>query len=372
MASTRNEGYRLQPRINVRRDVSPAVGSQTATSTTNIVSRILSRSSDSKCEESPNSNTCEKPVSVSTPMIVAVVVVPVVILAVLLLYLHRRNVQKQRLEDVQDPHKSLDFGLGEPKKSNRKSLFMGGGEKGLHHKQSQLSMDMNLSSPYLLPPGLQQSRESLHSLARSLGNDHQDPYQQATNYTNSETGSMRSMPYGKDGSSLYTKSSRRMSTTTGRSIPSQRMPPPRTNSLPKSPTSPSDIKIDPFALPAMPEPAHKLYSPVESEKDTFQPKGIVPEIGTVSDFEDQHDAPRVQHPQPSRSKSPQFELPALSEASNSNGGTPVADGFPLPPHRDRQSNGAGLGLNFHLPKGPEANPSSADPNIRSMTVPSCC
>ncbi|KAH7153119.1 hypothetical protein EDB81DRAFT_446784 [Dactylonectria macrodidyma] len=346
MELTQSEGYRLQPRINLRRDVSPPVSRQTATSTINVVNRLFSRSSDSKCEESPNSNTCEKPVSVSTPMIVAVVVVPVVILAGVLFYLHRRNVQRQRLEDIQDPHKSLDFGLNEPKKSNRKSLFMGGGEKGLHHKQSQLSMDMNLSSPYLLPPGLQQSKESLHSLARSLGNDHHDPYQQVTNYTNSETGSMRSMPYGKDSSSLYSK---RMSTTTGRS--SQRMPPPRTNSLPKSPTSPSEVKIDPFSLPSKPEPAHKLQSPVDSEKNTFQPKAIIPEIGTVSDFDDKHDS-YVQQPEPARSRSPQFELPALSEASNSNATTPVGDGFPLPPHRGRESNGAGLGLNFHLPKGP--------------------
>lgn len=349
MELTGNEGYRLQPRINVRRDALPAASPQVATSTINVASRLFGRSSASKCEENPNLNTCEKPASVSTPMIVAVVVVPVVLIAGLLLYLHRKNVQRQRLEDVQDPHKSLDFGMGD-KKSNRKSLFMGGGEKGLHHKQSQLSMDMNLSSPYLLPPGLQQSRESLHSLARSLGNDNQDPYQQVTNYTNSETGSMRSMPYSKEGSSLYTKSSKRMSTTTGRSIPSQRMPP-RTNSLPKSPTSPSDVKIDPFSLPSMPQPAHKPQSPVESEKESFQPKAIIPEIGTVSDFEDKHDVPFIQQPQPARSKSPQFELPALSEAS-SKSGTPVADGFPLPPHRGRESNGAGLGLNFHLPKGP--------------------
>ncbi|KPM43341.1 hypothetical protein AK830_g3211 [Neonectria ditissima] len=345
----RTEGYRLQPRINLRRDLEPIL-TETATTTTNVITRILTRDSD-KCKESPNSNTCEKPVSASTTLIVVVVVVPCVLLAGLLFYLHRRNVQRQQLEDIHDPHKSLDFGLGEGKK-NRKSLFMGGGgEKGMSHKQSQLSMDMNLSSPYLLPPGLQQSHESLHSLARSLGNDHQDPYQQATIYTNSETGSMRSMPYSKESSSLYTKSSgKRMSGTTGRSVPSQRMPP-RTNSLPKSPTSPEDVKINPFAIPSIPEPAHKLQSPVEADSGTFQPKAIIPEIGNVSDFDDKYNT-AVQQPQPARSKSPQFELPAVSDAGNSNAGTPVADGFPLPPHRGGESNAIGLGLDFQLPKAP--------------------
>ncbi|KAK7425866.1 hypothetical protein QQZ08_007716 [Neonectria magnoliae] len=346
MELTRSEGYRLQPRINLRRDVSPII-TETATVTTNVVTRIFGRDA-AKCKESPDSNTCEKPVSASTTLIVVVVVVPVVLLAGLLFYLHRRNVQRQQLEDIHDPHKSLDFGLGEGKK-NRKSLFMGGGgEKGMSHKQSQLSMDMNLSSPYLLPPGLQQSQESLHSLARSLGNDQQDPYQQATIYTNSETGSMRSMPYGKETSSLYTKSSgKRMSGTTGRSVPSQRMPP-RTNSLSKSPTSPEDVKINPFAIPSIPEPAHKLQSPVESDNGTFQPKAIIPEIGNVSDFDDKYNT-EVQQPQPARSKSPQFELP---DTSNSNATTPVGDGFPLPPHRGNESNAIGLGLNFHLPKTP--------------------
>lgn len=74
MELTGNEGYRLQPRINVRRDVSPAASPQVASSTINVVSRMFGRSSDSKCEENPNLNTCEKPASVSTPMIVAVVV----------------------------------------------------------------------------------------------------------------------------------------------------------------------------------------------------------------------------------------------------------------------------------------------------------
>ncbi|KAI5458111.1 hypothetical protein BGZ63DRAFT_57687 [Mariannaea sp. PMI_226] len=334
-------GYRLQPRSNDQPSVSALAPSKLSSSATNLMTRIFIRS-DEKCKDSQNSNTCEKPTSLNSGVVAVLVVVPIVLLAALLFYLHRRNVQKQRLEDIQDPHKSLDFGLDDPAtRKNRRSMFMGGGEKGNHHKASQLSMDMNLSSPYLLPPGLQQSRESLHSLARSLGND-QDPYQQVNHYTNSETGSMRSFRPGKESASIYTKSSAKH--MSGRSL---KMPP-RTDSGPRSPLTPTDGGFhNPFNTPAMPSPSYKPASPPSSEKDTFQPKAIVPEIVGASDFDKKHD---IQPPPPALAKSPQFELPPSTEADKNNSATSIDDGFPLPPHRGRESNG--LGLNFHLPKPP--------------------
>ena len=233
------------------------------------------------------------------------------LVACLLLYLHRRSVKRQRLEDIQDPHKSLDFGVAVDKankKAARKSMFMGGGEKGPSHSKSQLSMDMNLSSPYLLPPGLQQSRESLHSLARSLGPDTQDPYQYVQTYTNSETGSMRSFNPNKDGSSLYTKSSsnKHYSATTGRSIPSSKMAP-RKDSNPRSPISPVGSKTDPFATPIIPEPAFKASSPVEAHEPIIPVKPIVPEIGSISDYDEKYDdrqsiIPEIRAPSPARTK----------------------------------------------------------------------
>ncbi|CAM1510447.1 Fc.00g007820.m01.CDS01 [Cosmosporella sp. VM-42] len=357
------EGYRLQPRVNVPRDVMVVAPSDTIVNATPIFSRLFGRS-EKNCKETPESNTCEKPIGSMTVPIVLAVVIPIVLVAILLLYLHRRSVKRQRLEDVQDPHKSLDFGVAVDnanKKAGRKSLFMGGGEKGMSHSKSQLSMDMNLSSPYLLPPGLQQSRESLHSLARSLGPDTQDPYQYVQTYTNSETGSMRSFNPNKDGSSLYTKSSgdKHHSATTGRSIPASKLAP-RKNSNPKSPISPAESKTDPFATPTMPEPAFKGLSPVESHEPVIPVKPIVPEIGSVSDYDEKYDekydarksiVPEIRAPSPARTKDQTphpFELPP---GPNNIGMASAGNDFPMPPNR--QNEPAGLGLNFDLP-----NPSS--------------
>src|SRR5690606_15760644 len=105
-----------------------------------------------------------------------------------LLYLHRRNVAKFKKEDQDDPHKELDFGLDKNpgvKQNLRRSIF-GVGEKNANHKH-QLSMDMDMSTPYLLPPQLQNSRESLHSLTRSIQNS-QDPYSPVAQYAGSEVG----------------------------------------------------------------------------------------------------------------------------------------------------------------------------------------
>ncbi|KAM5343066.1 hypothetical protein ACJ41O_014032 [Fusarium nematophilum] len=326
-----NTGYRLQPRVNLRRDISVPTPDKTAVRPTGVMNRLFGRSSEEKCKETPNSNTCQKPVgsNMTVPIIVAIVV-PIVLIACFLFYLHRRNIKKVRLEDAQDPHKSLDFGLGDQKKSARRSMFMGGGgEKGLHHKQSQLSMDMNLSSPYLLPPGLQQSRESLHSLARSLGNDSQDPYHKRT------------------------------SGNTGK------MPPSRMNSFPQSPDSPADGKVNPFATPTAPEPAHKPFSPVDSEKQGFNPTPVIPEIGVVSDFDEKRQGSPVQHPPPARTKSPEFELPSFAQTTDT--AQPASDAFPLPPNRDHQP--TGLGLNFHLPQPKSPTVSSPDAP-RSAPLPS--
>jgi len=137
-----------------------------------------------------------------------------------------------------DPHKSLDFGLGEAggagTKSKRKS-FLGREKESSRFQRQQMSMDMNLSSPYLLPPAMQNSRESLHSLARTLGNE--DPYRPVAAYAGSDAGSIRSMPRAPDAASTYTRSSSRQDATRGMGSPLNSpgpfVPPPRNNSLPK-------------------------------------------------------------------------------------------------------------------------------------------
>lgn len=101
-----------------------------------------------------------------------------------LLYLHRRNVKKLRSEDANDKHKSLDFGLDLEPTAGGKSMRQTEKPDGNHSHAKGVSMDI----PYLLPPGLQGSKESLHSLSRSIGDD---KYRSAT-YAPGDSVSVRS------------------------------------------------------------------------------------------------------------------------------------------------------------------------------------
>ncbi|CAG7558457.1 unnamed protein product [Fusarium equiseti] len=335
------QGHGLRARANLHQDVS-SITEKTASSS--IFRRLVTRES---CKEDNSCAAASAGTSLIIPIVVAIIV-PIVLIAAFLYYLHRRNMKKQLMEDAHDPHKSLDFGLddGGAKKSARRSIFMGGGEKTLAHKPSQLSMDMNLSSPYLLPPGMQESRESLNSLAKSLGNDNQDPYQYVAAITQSETGSLRSFN-PKDSNLRNTKlNSPRNSGKPG----SLKMPPSRMNSLPETPVSATESRVDPFGTPKMPAQAHQAKSPFDSDKDGFHPAPIVPEIGTVSDFDEKRDAPSVQQPPVARSKTPDFELPNFSSE-------PATD-FPLPPAREHEA--TGLGLNFSLPQPKSPTVTSPD------------
>lgn len=69
-------------------------------------------------------------------------------------------------------------------------------------------MSMDMGSPYLLPSGLQSSRESLHSLSRTIPSG-DDRYRPATTLISKESHSMRSYPRsggGADDSSSYAES----------------------------------------------------------------------------------------------------------------------------------------------------------------------
>ncbi len=124
--------------------------------------------------------------------------------------------KKQRREDAEDRVKSLDFGLGPGAKKPGKAKK---GAKGPEmsatdavnavRKERGLSLDMTGPNPFLLPPGLQHSRESLHSLSRSF-NTGDDKYAR-TNFI-PDDGSIRSPSnlrrHGDDSSSSFTGSSR--------------------------------------------------------------------------------------------------------------------------------------------------------------------
>lgn len=146
--------------------------------------------------------------------------IPLGIAVVLFLYLHRRHVKKLNKEDANDPHKSLDFGMdtGSVLKTTKK------GKKGKKdgpemavtelvperalRRPRGLSMDMDIGSPYVLPPGLHGSRESLHSISRTINNG-DDPYRPVTNFMQNDTSSMQSRTSRRaaDDSSSYAGSS---------------------------------------------------------------------------------------------------------------------------------------------------------------------
>lgn len=138
----------------------------------------------------------------------------------------------------------MDFGLGEAgvKNGKRKSKLFGGEKDSSSHAKG-LSMDMNLSSPYLLPPNLQQSRESFNSLAKTI-HQSEDPYRHVKEFAGSDAGSMRSFPRGADRRSSVHTGITSMSGRDSPRVQSLSNLPPRQKSLPTGPLPqiPASIK----------------------------------------------------------------------------------------------------------------------------------
>ena len=68
------------------------------------------------------------------------------------------------MEEIHDKTKSMDFGMGfgsGARKTNAEKTGKG-------HKGHQISMDLDLNNPYVLPGTLKGSRESLHSLSKAF------------------------------------------------------------------------------------------------------------------------------------------------------------------------------------------------------------
>ncbi|KAF4595945.1 hypothetical protein GQ602_001558 [Ophiocordyceps camponoti-floridani] len=306
---------------------------------------------------------CAKSVS-STVTNVAIVLgigIPVVVGAIVLLFLHRRNVRRLKMEDDRDPNVGLDFGLDDSAQktsSKRKSIF---GADKTAHKPGQLSMDMNLSSPYLLPPGIQHSHDSIHSLARTFPNE-QDPYRTIKEYSVSETGSVRSFKPSRD-SPLPNKPN----SAHGRMGPVGVQHPPLMNSAPRSPAS-DDAPPDPFANPKVPESSQ----PIAGSHEPIRPlEPIVPEIGTVAYPDDNinsgfeipdvypHDATIPQHgrPYPAPDGTPRFEHGVDANIGVAHAG----DELHMASRHDAEPDGMGYSgyVPKALPPGPHASSNDA-------------
>lgn len=270
-----------------------------------------------------------------------------------LLFLHRRFVKKQQLEDADDKYKSMDFGLGEgvggPKTGKRRSNFFGK-EKEPTHK-TQLSMDMNLSSPYLLPPTLQHSRESL---ARSLNKDESDPYRLVGDYV-SEVGSMRSFPNKRSdrGSSIYSGKTGRPgpdAAANGNFPPRQKSMPPPTSPLPQLPPAAQRAEI-----------AGGASVPDLQAKNEFRFNDNEPSRPPTTTHTIPEDAvPEIQQPPQAASKS---SARVVSETARFSGQSATSqyesrgaydrESGPLPPRE--ASRGQGLGISDATPYPQDSN-----------------
>ncbi|EFW19864.1 conserved hypothetical protein [Coccidioides posadasii str. Silveira] len=152
------------------------------------------------CGPDDTTGVCTRPVNSTTTLTLPIVlgaVIPLTCAFIAFFFLHRRHVKKLRLEDANDKHKSLDFGLDfVPSGSNNNRRGNGGTGPSMAEKSTRrgghgVSMDLTLNSPYLLPPGLHGSHESIHSLSRSLhGED--DKYRHASAFPTADSGSIRS------------------------------------------------------------------------------------------------------------------------------------------------------------------------------------
>lgn len=236
------------------------------------------------------------------------------------------------------------------------------------HKANQLSMDMNLTSPYLLPPGVNQSRESMNSLAKSL-HPEQDPYRTVPLYPG-DGASIRSFPRDLNSPGGSRTDSKRQSLA---SMPSGSIIPPRKQSKPLPPDTPTSVseKSDPFATPRAPEPAHQVpdHNFVPDANLPTQP--IVPEIGTVHpDDQSVYEMADVASPPAAVSRDPytglpsppmeqhhKFELPELPTIHNDDSGIGAAHTSNELPG-DMHPHDQGLGLSVELPTAltPPAEP----------------
>lgn len=255
-----------------------------------------------------------------------------------LIYLHRRNKQKQKLEDNDAKYKSMDFGMGVGGGAGKKrrSKFFGGDEKPSHAKG--LSMDMNLSSPYLLPPDIQQSRESLRSLAKTLHGSEADPYRHIDSFVSNDAASMRSFPRGAD------RSSNTPSKLGGQPLPRQKSFP--TAPLPQAPGAIKERESSRMA-PEMLPPASAPPSKTEfrfTDDDSAAPPQIQ-HVDMPAMPEIQEPAPVAQRDAPSISRPPSTDPASIARERNS-----FRDSSALPAADLHHGQADGLGI-----MDPEAN-----------------
>ena len=232
---------------------------------------LFRRGSTGSSDEKPaDSNSVTLPVALA-------VVIPIVAAIIIFVYLHRRHVKKLRMEDVNDPHKSLDFGWdpnsvsskgrSKSKKQTPEMTVADLGSEKSSRRQRGMSMDVDLPSPYLLPPGLSGSRESLHSMTRTI-HSHDDRYRPATTYTPNDSRSMHSYKTGRREGDDFSSDAGSSKRGAGDDMKqdllgnaqrmSRSMPPTNRSPIPDVPTPPPAKEVPRKALPSNPQSAGLL------------------------------------------------------------------------------------------------------------------
>lgn len=265
---------------------------------------------------------------------------PLAAIIITLLVLHRRHNQKLRKEDATDPHKELDFGLDDTpatgKGGKRRSMMMLGGGKEKDHgaRFKQMSMDLNLSSPYLLPPGMHGSRESIQSLAKSI-DPHHDPYRPVAQLA-ADNASLRSPSRGPP-ESLYGVSSHEKDIGRSRS-PIGAVS--RQNSLPKPPV-PTAEQTRMGAQPVLPE----LSIPAPAKDPFRSPSEMSRQSIDSAHFPDEKDfvampaAPEISEPAPATQRNMDRPMPEKQPVRSDSGSSSgvVHHGYNEERHRSQQA-----------------------------------
>ncbi|KAI5863429.1 hypothetical protein GGS23DRAFT_566968 [Durotheca rogersii] len=283
-------------------------------------------------------NLDEKPVggSMTIPIVLGVCI-PLGVAFCVLMYLHYRTTVRQKKEDETDKYKSMDFGLEGAslpgKGTKRRSAFFGKEKEASHHKM-QLSMDMNLSSPYLLPPNLQNSRESLNSLAKSL-HQNEDPYRPVTSYISGDSPSRQSLPKGAERDSAISK---------GRPGPGGDAPQ-NQRSIPPGPLSPIPAAAQP---PQIREPVQDVPDSAKNEFRFVNDASTVPRVPQIQEPPTAASRAASRAVPNSRSLTNEFNVARPLSDADSRASSPRTSNAPNvpPPRKDSLPAGSGFAEDY--------------------------
>lgn len=254
-------------------DVSSNSPDDTSSSTSSSSSSISSSgsSSSSSGKDKGGGNNVSLPVALG-------VIIPIALACIIFFYLHRRHVRRLRQEDANDPHKSLDFGWDpttqkrtnqrwKSKKGKPEMMATDNLEKSIR-KDRGLSLDIDVGSPYLLPPGVHGSRESMHSMSRTI-HSQDDKYRPATAYNPNDNLSFHSAkPRRADTSSSHTGSA---------SLKRDDMKQDLLGNAQRMSRSPAAVQVRPVPEIAIPEAAQGMpRKPMPSSPGTPGSAGLSP------------------------------------------------------------------------------------------------